>query len=483
MKNLRASLLRLALAIGLSFALWAFVSFSQNPEENVTFPEMPLQIVGLGEDLVVVDSNGLPSQVFPTIDVTLRTDQRQLATLRQVDVRVVANLNGLGAGEHIVPLNVEATRPNISINVPPNGVDPAVVPIRLEQLSTESVPVRVDIEGNLPFSFERGEPRVSLAGQPLNAVSVSGPLSRVLRVTEARALVNVEQLRATYVSSLALTPLDSAGQPVEGVRLDPAMVTVQVPINPVVGLKLVPVEPQIVGLPAPGFEVRAVQVNPPLITLAGSSGPLDAVDVLLTLPLDLAGASQNVRANLPLIFPDGTSPREGEPAQVNVLVEIGPIERLFQVQLPVQVQLSEIGAGLTANVTPGVVSVSITGSSTALAGLTQTPLRALVELGGLGPGVYTLTPQFELPPGVSLVGDPPTVEVVLRTPQVPPTATAPAQVDAPTPEPTTPTESGPAPTTEPLPAPTIEPAPPTEPAPTTEPAPPTEPAPTAGPAP
>jgi YbbR domain-containing protein len=464
MKNLRASLLRLALAFGLSFALWAFVSFSQNPEENVTFPEMPLQVVGLGEDLVVVDSNGLPSQVFPTIDVTLRTDQRQLATLRQVDVRVVANLNGLGAGEHIVPLNVEATRPNISINVPPNGVDPAVVPIRLEQLSTERVPVRVDIEGNLPFSFERGEPRVSSAGQPLSTVIVSGPLNRVLRVTEARALVNIEQLRATYVSSLALTPLDSAGQAVDGVRLEPGTVTVQVPINPVVGLKLVPVEPQIVGLPAPGFEVRAVQVNPPLITLAGSSGPLDAVDVLQTVPLDLAGARQSVRANLPLIFPDGTSPREGEPDQVSVLVEIGPIERLFQVQLPAQVQLNGVGSGLIATVNPGVVSINVTGNNAALAELSQTTLRAVVNLGGLGPGVYTLTPQLELPPGVSLVNGPPEVEVVLRFPPPPPTATATAQEETPSPDSTTTAEPvpEPTPTSAPEPTPTSAPEPTTE---------------------
>jgi YbbR domain-containing protein len=460
MKTLRASLLRLALAAGLSFALWAFVSFSQNPEEQVTFPEMPLQVVGLGEDLVIVDNNGLPSQVFPPIEVTLRTDQRQLATLRQVDVRVVANLDGLGPGEHIVPINVEATRSNIAINVPSGGVDPAVVPIRLEQLSTQSAPIRVEIQGNLPFSFERGEPRVSSGGQPLNSVTVSGPLSRVLRVTEARALVNIDQLRATYVAPLALTALDAAGQPVEGVRLEPATVTVQVPINPVVGLKLVPVEPRIIGLPAPGFEVRAVQVSPPLISLAGSSGPLDAVDVLTTAPLDLAGARQTVRASLPISFPEGTSPREGEPDTVSVTVEIATIERLFQAQLPAQVQLSSIGAGLTATANPGVVNVTVAGSSAALADLAQTSLRALFNLDGLGPGVYTLSPQVDLPTGVSLVGEPPTVEVTLRAPPPPPT-TAPTPTENALPSEPTSLPEPPAEVTA-IPEPTPPPEPPTE---------------------
>ena len=255
MKTLRASLLRLLLAISISFSIWAFVSFSENPEETITFPDMTLQVVGLGEGLVVVDSNGLPSQVFPNIDVTLRTDRRQLATLRQVDVRVVANLSELGPGEHVVPLNVEATRSNISINVAPDGVEPSAVTVRLEQLSTQSVPIRVEIQGNLPFSFERGEPRVSFGGESLSFVTVSGPQSRVLRVSEVRALVNIEQLRATYVAPLDLTPFDATGQAVEGVRLEPATVTVQVPINPVVGLKLVPVEPLVQGLPGPGLSL------------------------------------------------------------------------------------------------------------------------------------------------------------------------------------------------------------------------------------
>lgn len=462
MKSLRASLLRLALAFGLSFALWAFVSFSQNPEENVTFPEMPLQIVGLDDDLVIVDGSGVPSQIFPTIDVTLRTDQRQLATLRRVDLRVVANLNGLGPGEHMVPINVEATRSNVAINVATGGVDPAQVPVRLEQLSDEEVPIRVEIQGNLPFSFERGDPRVSSGGQPIQVARVYGPISRVMLVDEVRALVNVEQLRATYVAPLALMPLDAAGQPVEGVRVEPGTVTVQVPINPVVGLKLVPVEPQIIGLPAPGFEVRSVQVTPPLITLAGSSGPLDAVDLLTTAILDLSGTRQDLSVSLALNFPEGTSPHAAQSDHVTVTVQIGPIERPFQVVLPVQVQLFGVAPALSASFSPAVINLTVSGDSTALNALAENPLSAVLDLSGLGPGFYSLTPQVQLPEGVRLTVDLPSIDVTLRAP---PTATPQPVEEVPTtlPPPSEP-EATPEVTPEPEPestplVPTFEPTP------------------------
>ncbi len=96
MSSVRSAILRALLAVGLSFALWSFVSFSENPEETVRFDDLTLQIVGLAEDMVVVDANGLPTTIFPSVDVTLRTDRRQRSELRPVDIRVVADLSRLG---------------------------------------------------------------------------------------------------------------------------------------------------------------------------------------------------------------------------------------------------------------------------------------------------------------------------------------------------------------------------------------------------
>ncbi len=462
MSSFRATVLRLALAFGLSFAMWAFVSFSQNPEETVTFPDMSLETVGLSEGLVLVDSNGLPGPALPLVSVTLRTDRAQLASLRPVDIRVVADLTSLGAGEHIVPVNVQPTRSNVSFEIVAGGVEPSAVPIRLEQVSNEQVPVAVEIQGNLPFSFERGEPRVSFGGTPLETVQVLGPQSRVARVTAARANANIEQLRATYLAPLTLTPIDAAGQPVEGVRLDPSTVTVQIPINPVVGLKLVPVEPAIVGLPAPGYEVRGVLVEPPLIALAGSSGPLDEVDQLETEPIDLRGATETLVRSVAIIFPANTAPRPGEPDVARVTVQIAPLTLPFQALLPAQVNLTGVGPGLTATVSSPTVNVSVTGPSEALAALTQSPLQAGVEVGGLGPGSYTITATVNLPPGVSLTGDPPVLQVTLRPPPATPTPTTPPDDDDSREEPTPTGEAEPepsaTPTGEPGPTGTPEPA-------------------------
>lgn len=468
MPNLRASLLRIFLAVGLSFALWAFVSFSENPEASVPFSDVPLQAVGLAQNLVIVDANGLPSQALPAVDITLSTDQQQSTRLRSVDVRAVVDLSGLEAGDHVVPVNVQPTRANLSFTVPEGGVEPSVVPIRLEQLSARDTPIDLEVRGNLPFSFERGEPVITFGGDAIDAVRIEGPESRTERVVGARATANIEQLRATYLGPVTLVPVDSAGNAVEGVTVNPTTVTVEIPINPVVGLKLVPVQPVVVGLPAPGFEVTGVRVEPPLITLTGSSGPLDAVDALNTAPVEIGGARESVVRSAEILFPENTAPRPGEPEVARVTIEIAPLAMPFQVELPVAVAVTGLGPGLQFSVNPQVVTVALSGSSEAIAALSQSPPRATVNVSGLDPGGYRLPVNLALPPGVTLVGDPPTVQVTLRVPvaptEVPATATPAPEAPADTPEAVEPTAT-PAPG-----APTATPAP-AEPTPTGGPAP------------
>jgi YbbR domain-containing protein len=430
MQSVRATVLRALLALGLSFTLWAFISFSQNPEEQVLFEDVALQVVGLEPGLVIVDTNGVPNPALPAVDLTLLTDRNQRETLRPIDIQAIIDISGLGPGEHVVPVNVQPTRNTISFSVTSDGVQPGAISVRIEPLVTASVPIDLDVIGNLPFSFERGEPEISFAGDPIAEVEISGPQSRVERVTAAATTANIEQLRAIYVAPLSLQPIDDAGQVVEGVRVTPGTVTVRIPIVSVVGLKLVPVEAAVIGLPAVGYEIRGIRVDPPLITLTGSSGPLDAVQLLQTEPIDVSGAAGTLTSQAEIIFPNGTSPQAGEPRRVAVTVQIALVERPFQVELPVRVELLGLASGLNVFLDPVVVNLTLTGTSNALDGLNDTAPRATVNVNGLGAGTYQIPVQVILPADVTLTGDPPIVTVTLRAP---PTAT-PTPDATPTPE-------------------------------------------------
>ncbi len=436
MNGVRSIVLRAFLAFGLSFALWSFVSFSENPEETARFEDLTLQIVGLAEDMVIVDANGLPTTSFPLVDVTLRTDRRQRSELRPVDIRVVADLSNLGPGDHLVPINVQPTRSNLSFSVPAGGIEPSAISIRIEPVETVTVPIRLEIVGSPPFSFERGDPEIRYNGNLIDTVTVSGPQSRVVRVAAVRTVANIAQLRASYVAPLNLTPVDNNNQPVEGVQVRPATVTVVIPINPVVGLRLVPVSPIIIGSPAPGFAVTDIKVDPPLITLTGSSGPLDAINLLQTEAIDIANARETVVRIVPLIIPTGTSPAQGESNAVRVTVEITPITLPFQIRLPVEIVIDGLENGLLVTVSPEVVEITFAGTSAQLNALAATPLEATINVSGLAPGAYQFPVQPLLPDGVSIVGEAPTVTVVIIPEPTPTPTPSPSPQPSPEIEPT-----------------------------------------------
>jgi YbbR domain-containing protein len=269
--------------------------------------------------------------------------------------------------------------------------------------------------------------------------------------------------------------IDANGQLVEGVTIEQTSVNVSIPVRPVVGLRLVPIQATISGLPAAGYAIASITVTPTLITLTGNSGALDRVASIATEEINISGARGRVELAAGLIFPNGTSAGPQEEEEATVIIDIVPIAQPFQVTLPVQVTLSGIGRGLIPTLQPQIITVTLSGESAALGRLAAQPLLANVDLNGLGAGSYVATPRLDLPPGINVVGTVTEVTITLRVPATPePTETA---TDAPTSAPSA--TPGSEPTAEASPTPDTTATPEETPSVTPDPSP--EPSPTATP--
>ncbi len=436
------------LALGLSFALWVFVSFSENPDTLSDPYNVPITVVNLSDGLVMVDQNGLPRTDLPTVDVVIMTDERTLARLRSSDLQATVMLNGLGPGEHVVPVEVRVQR-EFSRRVRVQSADPRSLNVRLDQLITRTVPLNIEVQGNPPFSFERGNPRVN--GRPINEISIQvrGPENRVDDVVIAGATANVNQLSANYSSRLQLQALDANNQPVEGVELEPATVNVTIPIRSVVGLKRVPIIANVVGIPASGHVIVDIQSDPPLINLTGSSGTLEEIDQVETSAVDIDGATGIITSTVELRIPPGTLPQAGEPREAIITIRIEPLTRPIQVRVPIPVTVIGAGSEVIAVPEPLIIHVELSGSADAFLQFDTSTLVATVDVSGLSVGTYTLTPQVDVPASLR-IGPIPDVQVVLRDPPRPTVLP-----DPPTPEPL-PTATPPEPTATP-PEPTATP--------------------------
>jgi hypothetical protein len=145
-----------------------------------------------------------------------------------------------------------------------------------------------------------------------------------------------------------------------------------------------------------------------------------------------------------------------------VTIQLAPIERPFQVTLPVPLQLDDIAPGLLGSINPQIVSVTLSGTAARLSSLDTSTLVGRVSARGYAAGVYSVEPTFALPQGISRVGDPPKVTLSLRAPptaQPEPSETAAPDATAPgeAPPAATPAEATPQATAPPA-EPTLQPS-------------------------
>jgi hypothetical protein len=174
----------------------------------------------------------------------------------------------------------------------------------------QNLPPGLELVGSLP---ETVEVRVRGSSGPLSRM-VTGDMSIVmdLRTVEAgRRVFNLlpSQVRAPFG--------------VNPVQVSPASVTVEFEAA---GLRSVPVQPEISGKPASGFEVGEVIVEPKTVEVAGPVSALEALAAVTTEPVSIASASKTVKQTVPIGVPSPNA-RLRTPQSAVVTVTIAPTKR------------------------------------------------------------------------------------------------------------------------------------------------------------
>ena len=157
----------------------------------------------------------------------------------------------------------EASDPQVKVL----EVVPSTVSIRLEEIREQTIPVKVNLIGNVPFGYVYGVPTV----EP-EVVVASGPASLVQTVETASVDVRLEGISVDIDSAFHPLPVDSSGSTVRSVQLTPQTVKIRIPVQQQVSYKQVGVRAFINGDVAPGYWVESVEVDPPTVTVIETKG-------------------------------------------------------------------------------------------------------------------------------------------------------------------------------------------------------------------
>lgn len=396
-----------ALALLLSLTLWVVVVNDQNPE-RVDTPDMaiPVEITMVPPGLMVMNS-------LEPVRFKIRAPKDRWDALRASAFRAHVDLSRLAPGMQSVPIVPESSDPQVRVL----EVIPATAPVRLEEIQERTVPVKVNLVGNVPFGYVYSTPRVDP-----EVMVVSGPTSLVQTVEMVTVDLRLEGITVEIDAAFHPVPVDSAGGTVRGVRLTPQTVKVRLPVEQQVSYKEVGLRASLVGTVASGHWIESVSVDPPSVTVVGDPKVLAQINYLETGTLNVDGASTTVMQDLRIISPEGASPIQYQTARVRVTISTLQTSQVVRVAPRVE----NLDQGLRVVGGPAYIDVTIQGPAPIMQRMGMGVVVAKLDAAGLDEGVHSVRPHITTPLGVSVAAvDPELADLALaRIPTPTPTPTA-----------------------------------------------------------
>lgn len=388
-----------ALSVVLAFGIWVGVTQADNPTRSrVVAAVIPVEPINVPADVAVVEP-------VPGVQARVTVSDSVFDSLSAADFLATVDLDNLAVGDYELPVLVEVRDPRPGLRV-----DGAVTPeinITLAKLKTKEVPVHVDVQGSPASGYTMSAPVADDT-----TVDVSGPVEKVDEVTQIIANVNAEAATDDIDQSVNLVPRKANGELVTGVKITPQITGVRIDVTQQRYSRTVAVSPQVTGSPAAGYNVLSVTLNPPTVTISGSSALINSTSTIPTKSIDLDNATEDVVKGVSLDLPSGAEVTGGPPS-VTVTVRIEPIQGNFTFAVPV----TAIGLGQDVTIKGALPTATVTlfGPLPLLQALGPNDISAVVDLSGENPGDHRKQVEVTPPEGAIVrTVNPPEITVTLE---------------------------------------------------------------------
>jgi YbbR domain-containing protein len=378
-KNLPTLLLAFALAV----TVWISAVTQADPTKEQVYPNN-VSIEVIGQDPALMLTSPISQKMSITFSAPTSIWTQMLN--EQIPVRAVVDLSGVTAGTHEIPVQIQVGIRPVEIV----SYNPRVISVTLETLSTQTLPIHLVQRGEIAVGFQTNTPKLSQTN-----ATVSGPSSLVKKVQEVRAVLDLTDAKESIDRELPLVAVDADENTISGLTITPDQVRVNMAVNQRGGFRNVVVKVVVSGRVASGYRVTNISVFPPTVTVFSTDPKLvdDLPGYVETATLDLENAKDDRDIFLPLALPDGVSV-VGD-SDVEVQVGIAAIEGSVTLS-GMKVEITGVGTGLNAAVSPDSVDVIISGPLPVLDQLTQKDIRVIIDVTDMGLGTYQLTPKVEL---------------------------------------------------------------------------------------
>jgi len=366
-------------AIVVSVVLWMYVEITEN---EVQTREIAVRIDFQNEDLLN-DRGLLVSRIVTeNLAITFEGSRSDISRLITSGVTVEVNLaNVQSAGA--VPLDYEIIYPQqVNANaITIIGRSSSRVTLVIDRLLERHIDVVVNYRG--------GTSSEDLVAQPAvydpQTITVRGPEEVISRISHAYVPIHRENLSATITEDFTFVLVDESGEELDLDLHDSVIIsheTIRVTI-PIRLMKLVPLSVE------PAFSVTTspsntnVSITPEFVTISGDPEDIRDINHIMLGTIDMLSFGLSTTRSFPIIIPNHITNVSGE-NEAMVLVEVLGEDIAFR--SVTNIQVTNIPAGLRAEIITQSIDVRIRGKEADLASVTSLNLRVVADLTDVGRG-------------------------------------------------------------------------------------------------
>ena len=362
--------------------LWGFVMTEINPPKEKEFKSLDLKYQNtnsLSEKGLTI--KGSLEDILDKVDITVEADPDYLYLVTQENINAYVDLSVINrSGEQSVAIKAASSIGTVV------DISPRTVMLNVEDYITRTVPVAYEFK-NLPDdSYYVSQPVITP-----ESVEIKGARSFVEQVSSAVCYIDMHEVTEDIKESIALVLRDEEGDILDPVAYNEEIPTVIVDVV-VLPQKRVPINLKgaIVGLEdvAEGFIVTNYYAEPTTVLVAAEQSILDTILDVQVETIDITGVKtdQSIQTNIKPIS-DVIISNEAQTLTVNVEVRAEETTQIFQA---VEIEIRNLGDGLSATIGPKTVKVVVTDEALAVMNLRNKDIKLYIDVSGKGAGEYSM---------------------------------------------------------------------------------------------
>lgn len=352
-----------------------------------TIENVKIEVTGLDEDKYVLEP--LP---VDSVSLEVAGKSSDISFQFSDEYKVTLDLSEVEAGDTTMPLYYTL----------PKGVslvrmNPKEVTVHVELRNTKSFPITLVTKGEPAEGYQLGTPVIS----PTDTVEVTLADNELSRVAKVQGTIELNGESETFKDKkLKLHAYDSDGNEIKGAVIEPATVSVELPIT--LPFKSVPLEIGFTGQLPDSLVLSKVTPMQETVVVYGQADALAALSSYeATVDLGAIDSAGTKELKVELKPPAGTEKIMPETVSVSVVIsEIA--ERTIE---GVPIKLQGIGAGLEGSiVNPSSKEIELTvkGAPTLLNQLDKKDIGVVADVSGLNAGSHEVSLRVSLPQFIAL---------------------------------------------------------------------------------